>query len=150
MVLNMVISPSRLLVVEDDPNDVELIRLALEDYPFINQMDVAEDGEQALLYLFGQNGDVAPSRPLPRMILLDLKLPKVDGIQVLEAIRQHPRTQNLVVVVMTSSAENQDIEACYELGVNSYVIKPLDFQRFQEVSQQVGLYWMQINQTPRL
>ncbi|MGP1387387.1 MAG: response regulator [Thainema sp.] len=146
----MVISPSRLLVVEDDPNDVELIRLALEDYPFINQMDVAEDGEQALLYLFGQNGDVAPSRPLPRMILLDLKLPKVDGIQVLEAIRQHPRTQNLVVVVMTSSAENQDIEACYELGVNSYVIKPLDFQRFQEVSQQVGLYWMQINQTPRL
>ena len=150
MVLNMVISPSRLLVVEDDPNEVELIRLALEDYPFINQMDVAEDGEQALLYLFGQNGDIAPSRPLPRMILLDLKLPKVDGIQVLEAIRQHPRTQNLVVVVMTSSAENQDIEACYELGVNSYVIKPLDFQRFQEVSQQVGLYWMQINQTPRL
>lgn len=146
----MVINPSRLLVVEDDPNDVELIRLALEQYPFINQLDVAEDGEQALLYLFGQDDDPAPTRPLPRMVLLDLKLPKVDGIQVLETIRQHPRTQNLVVVVMTSSAENPDIEACYNLGVNSYVIKPLDFQRFQDVSQQVGLYWMQLNQTPRL
>ena len=146
----MVISPSRLLVVEDDPNDVELIRLALDDYPFVNQMDVVSDGEQALLYLLGQDNDVAPARPLPRMVLLDLKLPKVDGIQVLETIRQHPHTQNLVVVVMTSSAENQDIETCYELGVNSYIIKPLDFQRFQAVSRQVGVYWMQLNQTPRL
>ena len=139
---SMVIRPSRLLVVEDDPNDIELIRLALDGYPFVNQMDIAEDGEQALLYLLGQNDEVLPERPLPRMILLDLKLPKVDGIQVLETIRQHPRTQNLVVVVMTSSAESRDIEACYGLGVNSYIIKPLDFQQFQEVSQQVGVYWM--------
>lgn len=146
----MVISPSRLLVVEDDPNDVELIRLALDGYPFVNQMDIAEDGEQALLYLLGQDDDVRPERPLPQMVLLDLKLPKVNGIQVLETIRQHPRTQNLVVVVMTSSAESRDIEACYDLGVNSYIIKPLDFQQFQEVSQQVGVYWMQLNQTPRL
>lgn len=146
----MVISPSRLLVVEDDPNDVELIRLALDGYPFVNQMDVAEDGEQALLYLLGQDDGGLPERPLPRMVLLDLKLPKVDGIQVLETIRQHPRTQNLVVVVMTSSAESSDIEACYDLGVNSYIIKPLDFQQFQEVSQQVGVYWMQLNQTPQL
>ena len=146
----MVISPSRLLVVEDDPNDIELIRLALDSYPFVNQMDIAEDGEQALLYLLGQDDNVRPKRPLPRMVLLDLKLPKVNGIQVLETIRQHPRTQNLVVVVMTSSAESRDIEACYDLRVNSYIIKPLDFQQFQEVSQQVGVYWMQLNQTPQL
>lgn len=145
----MVIDASRLLIVEDDPHDVELIRLALEPYPFVNQMDVAEDGEQALLYLLGQ-GNTPSNRPLPRMILLDLKLPKVDGLQVLEAIRRHPRTHNLVVVVMTSSAENQDIEACYNLGVNSYVVKPLDFQQFQEVSQRVGVYWMQLNQPPRI
>ncbi len=140
---------SRFLIVEDDPNDVELIRLALDAYPFVNQIDVAEDGEAALLYLFGQ-ADGVPARPLPRMILLDLKLPKINGIQVLEAIRQHPRTRTVPVVVMTSSAEGQDIESCYSLGVNSYVVKPLDFQQFQEVSQQVGEYWMQLNQPPPL
>jgi two-component system, response regulator len=145
----MVTDISRLLLVEDDPNDVELICLALETYPFINQVDVVGDGEQALLYLFGSE-DSAAARPLPRMILLDLKLPKINGIQVLEAIRRHPRTRHVVVVVMTSSAEDQDIEACYNLGVNSYVVKPLDFQQFQEVSQQVGRYWMQLNQSPRL
>ncbi len=145
----MVIDASRLLIVEDDPNDVELIRLALNSYPFVNQMDVAEDGEQALLYLLGQ-GDLPPGHPLPRMVLLDLKLPKVSGLQVLEAIRRHPRTHNLVVVVMTSSAENRDIEACYNLGANSYIVKPLDFQQFQNVSQQVGVYWMQLNQPPRI
>ncbi len=145
----MVIDTSRLLIVEDDPNDVELIRLALAPYPFINQLDVAEDGEQALLYLLGQENTPA-TRPLPRMMLLDLKLPKVNGLQVLEAVRRHPRTHDLVVVIMTSSAEERDITACYSLGANSYVVKPLNFQQFQEVSQQVGVYWMQLNQPPRL
>lgn len=144
----MVIDTSRLLIIEDDPNDIELIRLALDDYPFVRQIDVAEDGEQALLYLLGQ-GESIPERPLPRMILLDLKLPKISGLQVLEAIRRDPRTQNLVVVVMTSSAEDQDIEACYRLGVNSYIVKPLDFEQFQQASQQVGVYWMQLNQPPQ-
>jgi len=123
------------------------MRLALETYPFVNQMDVAEDGERALSYLIGQ-GNIPPSYPLPRMVLLDLKLPKVNGLQVLEAIRRHPRTRKLVVVVMTSSVEEQDIEACYRLGVNSYVLKPLAFQQVQEVSQHVGAYWMQLNQPP--
>ncbi len=140
---------SRFLLVEDDPNDVELIRLALDPYPFVNQMDVVEDGEQALFYLFGQE-NIPPSRPLPRMILLDLKLPKIDGIQVLESIRRHPRTHKLVVVVMTSSAENRDIDLCYDLGINSYVVKPLDFQQFQAVSRQIGMYWMQLNQPAQL
>jgi CheY-like chemotaxis protein len=141
----MVSLPSRLLVVEDDPHDVELFRLALEDYPFGRQLDVVGDGEQALIYLLGQNDD-PPPRPLPRLVLLDLKLPKIDGLQVLETLRQHPRTQQLVVVVMTSSAEGADIQTCYALGVNSYVVKPLDFQQFQEVAQRVGQYWMQLNQ----
>lgn len=141
----MVIDTSRLLLVEDDPLDVELIRLALNCYPFVNLLDVAEDGERALRYLLGEDGR-ASSRSLPRMVLLDLKLPKIDGIQVLETIRQHPRTQHLVVVVMTSSAENQDIQDCYRLGANSYVVKPLDARQFQEVTQKVGVYWMQVNQ----
>jgi CheY-like chemotaxis protein len=144
----MEVEPSRILLVEDDPNDVELIQLSFEHHNFINQMDVVGDGEQALHYLLGQDGN-PPSQPLPRLVLLDLKLPKVNGIKVLERIRSHPRTRQLVVVVMTSSAEDRDLDACYNLGVNSYVVKPLDFQRFVELAQQVGFYWMMLNQPPR-
>ncbi len=141
------VDPTRILLVEDDPNDVELIQLALQRYNFVNQLDVVTDGEQALNYLYGRGGE-PPSHPLPRLVLLDLKLPKVDGIQVLQAIRNHPRTQKLIVVVMTSSAENQDLSGCYELGVNSYIVKPLEFQQFIDVARQVGLYWMLLNQVP--
>lgn len=141
------VDPTRILLVEDDPNDVELIQLALENYNFVNQLDVVTDGEQALRYLHGQ-GEELPIHPLPRMVLLDLKLPKVDGIQVLQAIRNHPRTQELIVVVMTSSAENQDLSGCYSLGVNSYIVKPLEFQQFLDVARQVGFYWMMLNQIP--
>ncbi len=139
--------PTRILLVEDDPNDVELIQLALESYNFVNQIDVAMDGEEALTYLQGR-ADESFAVPLPRLVLLDLKLPKVDGINVLRAIRNHPRTRELVVVVMTSSAENQDLNACYDLGINSYIVKPLDFQQFIEVTRQVGFYWMMLNQLP--
>ncbi|WP_219884551.1 response regulator [Merismopedia glauca] len=141
--------PTRILLVEDDPNDAELIQLSFETYNFINQMDVVEDGEEALHYLLGKEGNPSP-HPLPRLVLLDLKLPKLNGIQVLEAIRRHPRTRQLVVVVMTSSAEERDLEACYNLGVNSYIVKPLDFQQFVEVARQVGFYWMLLNQPPDL
>jgi len=141
--------PTRILLVEDDPNDVELIQLALESYNFVNQIDVVMDGEKALTYLQGRAGE-SFAAPLPRLVLLDLKLPKVDGIDVLRAIRNHPRTRELVVVVMTSSAENQDLNACYDLGVNSYIVKPLDFQQFIEVTRQVGFYWMMLNQLPIL
>ncbi len=142
------VEPARILLVEDDPHDVELIQLSFENYNFVNQMDVAEDGEQALHYLFGKDGN-PPTNPLPRVVLLDLKLPKLNGIQVLEAIRNHPRTQHLAVVIMTSSAEDRDLEACYNLGVNSYIVKPLDFQQFIDVARQVGVYWMMLNQIPR-
>ncbi|WP_421657364.1 response regulator [Leptothermofonsia sp. ETS-13] len=143
----MSIEPTRILLVEDDPNDVELVQLALSRYNFLSQMDVASDGEQALHYLLGQDGK-SPSHPLPRLVLLDLKLPKVNGIRVLQTLRAHPRTRRLVVVVMTSSEEDSDLNACYDLGVSSYVVKPLDFQQFLEVAQQVGLYWMLLNKPP--
>lgn len=143
----MSIEPAKILLVEDDPNDVELIQLAFESYNFVNQLDIATDGEQALHYLHGQLGE-SPTKPTPRLVLLDLKLPKIDGIQVLQAIRSHPQTRELVVVVMTSSAENQDLSACYELGANSYIVKPLDFQQFIDVARQVGFYWMMLNHVP--
>lgn len=143
----MNVDPTRILLVEDDPNDIELIQLALEHHHFINQLDIVTDGEQALDYLHGQT-NAAPAHALPRLILLDLKLPKVNGIEVLRAIRSHPRTRELVVVVMTSSAEHQDLSACYEIGINSYIVKPLEFQQFMDVAARVGFYWMMLNQIP--
>lgn len=143
------VEPTRILLVEDEPNDVELIRIALQHYSFAGQIDVVEDGEKALLYLLGQEGE-PPCQPLPRLVLLDLKLPKISGIRVLQTLRSQPRTQALVVVVMTSSQEDVDLNTCYRLGVNSYVVKPLDFEQFVQVSQQVGVYWMQINSPPLL
>jgi two-component system response regulator len=134
---------ARLLLVEDDPHDLELMHLALAQCPFARQIDTVDDGEDALHYLLA---DANPRRPLPRLVLLDLKLPKVSGIEVLSAIRHHPRTQNLVVVVMTASTDHADLEACYHLGVNSYVIKPQDREQFQAWSRQVTVYWMQLNQ----
>jgi CheY-like chemotaxis protein len=139
--------PTQILLIEDDPNDVELIQIALDRYNFANNIEVVSDGEQAIHYLFGRNGQ-PPTQPLPRLVLLDLKLPKIDGIQVLEMIRASARTRNLVVVVMTSSGENSDLKACYNLGVNSYIVKPLDFQQFVEMSRQVGFYWMMLNHLP--
>jgi len=141
--------PTQILLVEDDPNDVELIQLALDSYNFVNRIDVVSDGEQAIHYLFGRDGQ-PPTQSLPRLVLLDLKLPKIDGIQILEMIRRSPLTRNLVVVVMTSSAESRDLQACYDLGVNSYIVKPLDFQQFVEMAQQVGFYWMMLNNVPPL
>lgn len=145
----MNVDPTRILLIEDDPNDVELIQLALERFNFVNQLDIVTDGEQALTYLHGESRE-SGDQAFPRLVLLDLKLPKIDGIEVLQAIRQHPRTRELVVVVMTSSAENQDLSDCYRLGVNSYIVKPLEFQQFMDVSRQVGFYWMMLNQVPSL
>ena len=141
--------PTQILLVEDDPNDVELIQLALDSYNFVNKIDVVSDGEQAIHYLFGRDGQ-PPTQSLPRLVLLDLKLPKIDGIQILEMIRRSPLTRNLVVVVMTSSAESRDLQACYDLGVNSYIVKPLDFQQFVEMARQVEFYWMMLNNVPPL
>lgn len=140
----MAIDPHKLLLVEDDPNDIELIQLALQDADFIHTLDIAWDGEAALQYLHAS--PTAPSpRLLPRVVLMDLKLPKLTGLEVLQAIRAHPETRYLPVVIMTSSAEAQDLAACYNLWVNSYVVKDLDSQQFQALAQQIGTYWMTAN-----
>jgi two-component system response regulator len=139
--------PGRILLVEDDPHDVELVQLALEPIGVTDFLDVVSDGELALQHLLGQP-HMPPQHPLPRVVLLDLKLPKLNGLQVLSTIRQHPRTRQLAVVVMTSSQEDTDLDACYHLGVNSYIVKPLDHELFWDVAQAIGRYWMTLNQPP--
>jgi len=140
----MMIDPHKMLLVEDDPNDVELIQLAIRDLQDIRTLDVLHDGEQAIAYLLGSATQPSVSE-LPRLILMDLKLPKLTGIEVLSSLRQHPGTHALPVVIMTSSREESDLQDCYNLGVNSYVVKPLDFQQFADFVRQVGQYWMKIN-----
>ncbi|GAB4464395.1 MAG: response regulator [Elainellaceae cyanobacterium] len=146
------IESSRLLLVEDDPNDVELIRLALEVSGLSAPMDVVNDGEAALNYLLGNAQDSLSSpntpRPLPNFVLMDLKLPRINGIQLLQTLRSHPRTRRLVIVVMSSSQEDPDLNACYDLGINSYIVKPQDFEQFAEVVRQISYYWMQLNCPP--
>ncbi|PIG91170.1 response regulator [Gloeocapsopsis sp. IPPAS B-1203] len=137
----MEVEPSRILLVEDEPLNVELFQLALESYHFVNQIDILDDGEQALQYLLGTEGSL-PNRPLPDLILLDLKLPKISGIQVLQAIRAHPRTRDIAVVVLASSQDDKDLNACYALGVNQCVTKPLGFEKFISIVRQIGLCWV--------
>jgi two-component system response regulator len=135
-----------ILLVEDNPDDVELTRLAFEEAQVANRMVVAKDGAEALDYLFAR-GAHAGRNPteLPSIVLLDLNLPKLDGREVLQAIRAEPATRDLPVVVLTTSAEPFDVEASYALGVNSYIQKPVDFEQFVAAVRQVGLYWLVLN-----
>lgn len=145
----MEVEPSRILLVEDEPLNVELFRLALESYNFINQIDILEDGEQALHYLLGKEGS-PPDRPLPDLVLLDLKLPKINGFQVLQTIRAHPRTRDLAVVVLASSTDDKDLNACYALGVSQCVVKPLGFEKFITIVRQIGFSWVLLKKPPLL
>ena len=140
----MTIDPYKMLLVDDDPNDIELVQLSIQDFDFIRTLDVLTDGAQALEYLIGSQSQ-APVSLLPQFVLIDLKLPKLTGIEVLRAIRQNRRTRTLPVVIMTSSSEDSDLRDCYDSGVNSYVVKPLDFHQFQELVKLVGSYWMTAN-----
>jgi two-component system response regulator len=137
-----------LLLVEDNPRDVELTMRALRKTDFADTLVLAEDGVEALKYLFGEDGDGGgcPPEQLPAAVLLDLKLPKVDGHQVLRRIRTEEKTRLLPVVVLTSSSEDKDILASYDLGANSYVRKPVKFADFSEAVRQLGLYWLSLNQ----
>ena len=139
-----------ILLVEDNPDDVELTRIAFAEAKIANDLVVVGDGAQALDYLFarGVYSDRDPN-DLPSIVLLDLNLPKVDGREVLQAIRASEATRNLPVVVLTTSAEPFDVEASYALGVNSYIQKPVDFERFVWAVKQVGLYWLVLNQPAR-
>lgn len=137
--------PLRILLVEDNPNDLELTLHALSASKLSNPVVVARDGAEALELLFGSE-EQAPLPELPQLILLDLKLPKVDGLEVLERIKGDERTRAIPVVVLTSSSEGPDIDRAYSLGVNSYIVKPVDFGQFCETVKQLGMYWLLLNQ----
>jgi two-component system response regulator len=138
-----------ILLVEDNPSDVLLTKRALERCRIANDLVVAEDGQEAIDFLwrtgaYADQGDYE----LPTLTLLDLKLPKVPGLEVLRRIREDPRTRRIPVVILTSSKEEQDIATGYDLGINSYIQKPVDFKQFAEAIQQLGLYWLVLNEPP--
>ena len=141
--------PVEILLVEDDPNDVELTLYALKKHNVVNHVKVVRDGAEALDYMFC-TGAYAHRRMQdhPKVILLDLKLPKVDGLQVLRRVKADPNTRMIPMVVLTSSREERDIVESYQLGVNSYIVKPVDFEQFTEAVRQLGLYWLLLNQAP--
>jgi two-component system, response regulator len=140
---------TRILLVEDNLADLELALHALKKHNVGNEIQTARDGAEALDFLFSR-GKFAGNEalPYPKLVLLDLKLPKVDGIEVLRAIKSDPRTRSIPVVVMTTSREEQDMVRSYELGVNSYILKPVDFVQFTEAVRNLGLYWLLLNQLP--
>ncbi|NYT16830.1 MAG: response regulator [Methanomicrobiales archaeon] len=139
---------AEILLVEDNPNDVELILHVFQWCNLGDRIHVAWNGEEALDYLFGSGAYEGKPAGKPKVILLDLKLPKVDGLQVLRKIKENPQTRSIPVVVFTSSREERDIIESYNLGVNSYIVKPVQFDQFANVIRDMGLYWQVINQPP--
>lgn len=130
-----------ILLVEDNPVDLDLTLRALKSRRLTNPIEIARDGEEALSFIEKwQNGD-----PVPVVILLDLNLPKVNGLEVLEAIKKHPDFKTIPVVVLTTSSESRDVKTSYQLGANSYIVKPVDFEKFMEVARQIELYWSVLN-----
>lgn len=139
-----------ILLVEDNPDDEALTLRALKKNSILNEVFVARDGVQALDFLLGTGEHAGRDiSQQPALVLLDLKLPKVDGLEVLRTLRAHPATKLLSVVILTSSKEDQDVVQSYSLGANSYIRKPVDFTQFVEAVRQLGLYWLVLNETPR-
>lgn len=138
-----------ILLVEDNPNDIELEMRAFKKHNLANKVFAVKDGAEALDYLFGTGAyrgrDLTEN---PKVILLDLKLPKVDGLEVLRRIKADARTKAIPVVILTSSKEERDLAECYELGVNSYITKPIEFDQFVQVAAELGLYWLLLNKLP--
>jgi CheY-like chemotaxis protein len=138
----------RILMVEDDPKDVELTLTALEEYNLANEVIVTHDGAQALDYLYCRNGYKTRTSGNPAVMLLDLKLPKVDGLEVLKQVKSDEQLRVIPVVVLTSSKEEKDMVASYKLGVNAYVVKPVDFHDFVNAIKELGVFWAVINEPP--
>lgn len=134
-----------ILLVEDNPMDLDLTKRAFAKRKLVNPIEVARDGEEALNYIsHWEKGE-----PLPVVILLDLKMPKVNGLEVLRRLKAHPIFRSVPVVVLTSSNEDHDVETAYDLGVNSYIVKPVSFEKFLEIAEQIELYWAVLNHPPR-
>ncbi len=144
----MKFQPLEVLLIEDDPDDVELTLHTLERERITNSVQVVRDGAEALDYIFCRGQFAGRDSAPPRLVLLDLKLPKVDGLEVLREMKADPRTRNIPVVILTSSKEEKDLVAGYALGVNSYIQKPVDFGQFQQTIREAGYYWLLINQPP--
>jgi CheY-like chemotaxis protein len=138
----------RILMVEDDPKDVELTMLALEGHNLANEVIVTRDGEEALDYLYRRGKYSTRSSDHPAVILLDLKLPKVDGLEVLHQVKSDDNLKIIPVVVLTSSNEEKDLVSSYKLGVNAYVVKPVDFHEFVNAIKELGVFWAIINAAP--
>lgn len=145
------INDVEILLVEDNPQDLELTVRALRKANLANHIQVARDGEEALEFIFCE-GPYSNRKieDKPKVILLDLKLPKIDGLEVLERIKNDERTKDIPVVVLTSSREQKDVIESYQLGVNSYIVKPVSFDQFIESVRNLGMYWLLLNQAPRL
>ena len=138
----------QILLVEDSPQDLELTLDALESENFANHIDVVRDGEEALDYLFRRGSYAGRASAQPKLVLLDLKLPKLNGLEVLAAIKKDPSTRAIPVVILTSSKEEQDLVASYQMGVNSYIQKPVDFDQFRRKVKELGFYWLLVNDSP--
>ena len=138
-----------ILLVEDNPKDLKLALHALQNEKFSNHIEVARDGEEALDYIFRRGRFAERNADIhPRLVLLDLKLPKVDGLEVLRAIKSDPQTKAIPVVILTSSKEERDMVEGYNLGANAYIQKPVDFDRFREIVKQLGMFWLVVNEPP--
>lgn len=140
----MSVDAGEIVLVEDSDEDAELTLRALKRQKMANVVRRLPDGQQAVDYFFPKDGDPVPASP--RVILLDLKLPMVNGLEILRRLKAEDRTHNIPVVVLTSSKEDRDLEEAYRLGVNSYIVKPVEFEKFMHAVESVGLYWMLINQ----
>ena len=141
-------SLGRILIVEDDPNDVELTLTALGDYNLVNEVIVTRDGQQALDYLYSQGQYAGRSPENPAVMLLDLKLPKISGLEILQKIKADDRLKTIPVVVLTSSNEEKDVMRSYSLGVNAYVVKPVEFHEFVNAVKELGAFWAIVNVPP--
>lgn len=142
---------TEILLVEDNPTDLELALRIFKKHRIANQIEVARDGVEALDFLFGEGAHAGRgSIQVPKVILLDLKLPRIGGIEVLRRIKSDPRTRSIPIVVLTSSREEKDLLESYQLGVNSYIVKPVDFDQFSDCLRDIGMYWLLSNTPPKI